>query len=306
MVAFRDLKVSQDIAKWAELGKFEQEFIVYGCCFLRDGERYYHIGDQLVEVSRFAQMRLLEGVCTSPIVEWLNRVLVPSGLQEEYANISKLQLAQRMQEQYPKLFMENLNELAATPHNDTALPILQKLQHAMIACFDHKILELAEGIAMTAFQQKKLTLTAYEDFHAWIEDRYLQMADDVVIKKDTKRTFYGFAHRTPGGKVRYYCNAFESEAYKRRNALMCQKQFCTPIISQTFYYDQMPNVAEERKKFLCQLEEWMDEEYWAIVDNICALPAVVNEAAFGILREKADADALRDMIGYYASQWQIG
>ena len=176
----------------------------------------------------------------------------------------------------------------------------------MIACFDHKILELAEGIAMTAFQQKKLTLTAYEDFHAWIEDRYLQMADDVVIKKDTKRTFYGFAHRAPGGKVRYYCNAFESEAYKRRNALMCQEQFCTPIISQTFYYDQMPNVAEERKKFLCQLEEWMDKEYWAIVDKICALPVVVDEAAFGTLREKADADALRDMIGYYASQWQIG
>lgn len=87
---------------------------------------------------------------------------------------------------------------------------------------------------------------------------------------------------------------------------MCQEQFCTPIISQTFYYDQMPNVAEERKKFLCQLEEWMDKEYWAIVDKICALPVVVDEAAFGTLREKADADALRDMIGYYASQWQIG
>ena len=55
---------------------------------------------------------------------------------------------------------------------------------------------------------------------------------------------------------------------------------------QTFYYDQMPNVAEERKKFLCQLEEWMDKEYWAIVDKICALPVVVDEAAFGTCEKK--------------------
>lgn len=306
MVAFRDLKVSQDIAKWAELGKFEQEFIVYGCCYLHNGERYYHIGDQIVEVSRFARERLLEGECVSPIIEWLNRVLVPSGLQEEYSNLSKLQLAQRMQIMYPKIFLEAFNQLARTQHDDSALPILKHLQHAMIACFDHRVLELAEGIALIAFQQKKLSLSAFEMFRAWVNGRYLQMADDVIIKKEIKRTFYGFAYRTPIGKVQYYCNAFENEAHKRHNALMCQGVFCTPIISETMYYDQMPNIAEERKQFLTQLESWMDEEYWSIVDNICELPTVVNEGELSILREKSQGyDALEKMIGYYSTQWQV-
>lgn len=306
MVAFRDLKVSQDIAQWAELGKFEQEFIVYGCCYLQNGERYYHISGQIVEVSRFAQMRLLEGIYTSPIVEWLNRVLVPSGLQEEYANISKVQLARRMQELYPKSFLEKFELLAGTPQNNSALPILTRLQHELIACFDHKILELAEGIAMIALQQKKLTLEQYEKFKAWVDDRYLQMADDVVVKKELKRTFFGFAYKTHRGEYKYYCNAFENEAYKRRNELMCQGQFCTPIISENCYYDQMPNMAEERKNFLVRLKHWMDEEYWSIIEAICDLPAVISVKMFSDWSKGVEGQgALEHFVRYYKTLWQV-
>lgn len=306
MVAFRDLKVSQDIAKWAELGKFEQEFIVYGCCYLRDGQRYYHIGDQLVEVSRFAQARLLEGICTTPVVEWLNRVLVPSGLQDEYANISKLQLAQRMQQLYPQDVLSKFHTLAQTPPNDSAKPILTQLQHTMIACFDQKLIELAEGLALLAFQQKKITHESYDAFHDWVEDRYLQMADDVVIKKDIQRTLYAFSYRTKDGTVRYYCNAYESEAYKRHNALMCQGSYCTPIIRETFYYDQMPNMAEERKKYLKQLERWMDDEYWQIIDAICACPSVIGATEMCELKNSITGEkALEDLFGYYSTQWHI-
>lgn len=306
MVAFRDLKVSQDIAQWAELGKFEQEFIVYGCCYLHNGQRYYHISNQIVEVSRFAQMRLLEGIYTSPIVEWLNRVLVPSGLQEEYANISKVQLAQRMQELYPKSFLEEFNRLAETPHTDAALPILTWLQYALIACFDHKVLELAEGIALVALQQKKLTLEKYEAFKAWIDDRYLQMADDVVVKKEVKRTFFGFAYKMPDGRHKYYCNAFESEAYKRRDELMCKGQFCTPIISENCYYEQMPNMAEERKNFLAQLEQWMDAEYWSMIERICDLPAVISEKTFSDWSEGIGGQrGLENFVHYYKTLWQV-
>ena len=305
MVAFRDLKVSQDIAKWAELGKFEQEFIVYGCSYLKDGERYYHISNQIAEVCHFTQVLLLEGICATPVIEWLNRVLVPSGLQEEYANISKLKLAQRMQVYYPKEFFLMFDRIAQHPHNDSAWPILQELQHAMIACFDHKILELADGIALIAFQQKKLTRSSYDMFRSWIEDRYLQMADDVVIKKDAKRTFYGFTYRSSSEKVLYYCNAFESEAYKRRNILMCQGKFCTPIINETFYYDQMPDVAAERKKFLDQLSFWMDDEYWTIINRICHLPSPVSESEMDVLREYANGqEALENFVCYYECLWQ--
>ena len=56
MVAIRDLKCSMDIAEMAALGKFEQEFMVYGCCYQEKGNCFIK---SVVKVWTFIAFRKL-------------------------------------------------------------------------------------------------------------------------------------------------------------------------------------------------------------------------------------------------------
>lgn len=310
MVAIRDLKVSMDIAKMKELGWFPQEFIVYGCSYLEKGTRYYRISNQYAEISRFRDTALLKGIYPTPTTEWLNRTLVPSGMQKEFLTETKQQLALHLQNLYPKPFLEAFNHLAQTAPTNDALSILEQLQHQLIGCFDCKTLEIMQGLVTLAYEQKKLTLNSYHYFTQWIDDRLQQMADDMVIKKNIKRTLYGFGYRDAANKIKFFCNAYEDEVFKRREALISQQKYCSPIISNTTYYNQMPDMSQERAKFIAQMTDWMDETYWNIIDAICKTPSPLDINAWMNLRNAATAQdnndpTLNHFLDYYQTLWKI-
>lgn len=303
MVAFRDLKVSMDIAKMAELGKFEQEFIVYGCCYLENDARHYYVSNRYENVSRFQAEALVRGVYTSPVVEWLDRVPVPSGMENEYANLAKWHLAEHLRAQFSLAFLQRFQRLADSTANDSAEPLLRNLQKSLYACFDRQILALAQGIAATAFAQKKITKEFYFSFRAWIDEHFRQMADDTVVKKEVKRTFYGFGCEQSPGHIKYYCNAYASEIYKRRDTLLKQQKFCTPVMSESYYYDQMPQMAAERARFLTALAEWMDDEYWSLLQGVRDCPCAIRESALAALA--SDSPLEEEWLAYYCGLWQV-
>lgn len=280
MVAIRDLQVSMDIAKMKELGWFQQEFIVYGCCYWEKGKRYYRVSDKYAEIGRFREWALLKGIYSSPIIESLNRSLVPSGMQKEYMTESKLQLALRLQRIYSRSFFDIFHRVIQIENTDEANSVLRSLQRNLIGCFERKPLEVAQGLIDLAYRQKKLTFLSYREFSEWIADRLQQMADDTVIKKNIKRSFYGFGYRDDKSKIKFFCNAYEDEVFKRRDQLICKEVFCSPIISETYYYSQMPDMTKERNRFLHQMADWMDESYWEIVNCIQEIPSPINDMEF--------------------------
>ena len=132
MVAIRDLKCSQDIAEMAALGKFEEEFIVYGCCYVENGQVYYRVSTQEDELYLFIEQCMERGVYPSPVQRLLNRTLVPSGMQEEYLYQTKIMLAKQMQKNYPSALLKQFAVSAEQDDNDAAAAILYCIKKEFI------------------------------------------------------------------------------------------------------------------------------------------------------------------------------
>lgn len=308
MVAIRDLKCSWDIAEMAALGKFEEEFIVYGCCYVEDGQVFYRMSTQEDEMYLFVEQCMERGVYPSPVQSILNRTLVPSGMQDEYLYKTKIMLAKQMQEQYPSELLKQFAILAEIDENNSAAELLYRIKKSLVGCFVRERLELVQGIILFAYQQKKLTRQTYQDLQQWLAYVYRQMEDDVVIKKNVQRTFYGLAYRNEAGKVKYFTNARKSEVYKRREQLLCQGIWTTPIVQKTYYFEQQPNLSQIRTEFIQQMGQWMDDDYWQVLDTINQLSTGILPVQWKKLQEQSVLErneVVEEYFKFYQHMWQL-
>lgn len=308
MVAIRDLKCSWDIAEMAALGKFEEEFIVYGCCYVENGQVFYRMSTQEDEMYLFVEQCMERGVYPSPVQSILNRTLVPSGMQDEYLYKTKIMLAKQMQEQYPSELLKQFAILAEIDENNNAAELLYRIKKSLVGCFVRERLELVQGIILFAYQQKKLTRQTYQDLQQWLAYVYRQMEDDVVIKKNVQRTFYGMAYRNEAGKVKYFTNARKSEVYKRREQLLCQGIWTTPIVQKTYYFEQQPNLSQIRTEFIQQMGQWMDGDYWQVLDTINQLSTGILPVQWKKLQEQSVLErneVVEEYFKFYQHMWQL-
>ncbi len=306
MVAIRDLKCSMDIAEMAALGKFEEEFIIYGCCYMDQDETYYKISNKIDDIYRFIEQCVDENIYPSTMQQLLNRTLVPSGKQDEYLYRSKLMLAKQMQKDFSGDIIKLFAILAREEGNDSAEPLLRQIKQQLNGCFDRNLLQLVEGIIYYAYCQKKLTPQTYRSFKQWLQYLYRQMEDDVVIKKSVQRTFYGFAYRNEQQKVRYYANAQRSDVMQQRERLLCKGILGSPIVQKTYYFDYQPNLAETKAEFVTWMGKWMDQEYWDILHTIDKQPSSVDRTALEQLVSQAEDEnntALSNYLQYYQGLW---
>ena len=308
MVAIRDLKCSWDIAEMAALGKFEEEFIVYGCCYVENGQVFYRMSTQEDEMYLFVEQCMERGVYPSPVQSILNRTLVPSGMQDEYLYKTKIMLAKQMQEQYPSELLKQFAILAEIDENNSAAELLYHIKKSLVGCFVRERLELVQGIILFAYQQKKLTRQTYRELQQWLAYVYRQMEDDVVIKKNVQRTFYGMAYRNEAGKVKYFTNARKSEVYKRREQLLCQGIWTTPIVKKNYYYEQQPNLSQIRTEFIQQMGQWMDDDYWQVLDTINQLSTGILPVQWKKLQEQSVLErneVVEEYFKFYQHMWQL-
>lgn len=280
MVAVRDMKCRADIAEMAALGKFEQEFIVYGCEYIKDDGLHFRVSGQGMDLFHYQNESSLEDVYAGPVTEYVYRTLVPSGMTEEYQWKAKLVLAQRLKGYYPEEILQKLHNIVKVDNTDAALPLFRELQHKLIGHFDRNLFQLVDGLLLRAFSQKKLKAQSYQELCGWLEYLLSQMEDDVVIRKNIGRTFYGFAYCEGDGPVKYYANAVELEAYKQKQKLHLQGKTTSPMLQKTYYFTELPIMGNVRREYLKQLEVWMDDEYWQYLRSIDRLEAVPSREAF--------------------------
>lgn len=307
MVAIRDLKCSMDIAEMAALGWFPHEFIVYGCCYVEKGACYYKVSSQDIELYQFKEAAMRQNIYVTPIIERLDRVSVPSGMCDEYALRTKIKLAKQLQCAYEIDLMKQFLIFAEQDGNDSAIEIVYALKHKLLGCFERDILNLAESIVTYAFQQKKLKRATYEELQEWFSYIYSQMEDDIVLQKNFKRTFYGFAHQTERGTIRYVVNASEYEIRKKKEELYCKGILSTPVLQKVYYFDTQPNLANVKTEFLQQMKQWMDEEYWWYLTTIDALPPFISVETWNEWKQSIPEQqiAMQECVQYYQTIWNL-
>ncbi len=312
MGAIRDLRVAMDIDEMQNLGWFQHEYLVYGCCYWKDGVRHYRVSNQYAELGHFRKKALIDEVYPMLSEECSNRVFVPSGMEQEYMVDTKIDFAKQLQKHYPKEFLEEFEVLAHTTPNNVAVSILRTFKKQLIGCFDKNILDLVNGLVLFAYEQKKIEREFYLEFAEWMNHRLQQMEDDVVIKKNIKHTFYGFGFLDVEKKKQFYCNVNEDSVYKKRENFLEKKgTLCTSIISQEYYYNQTPNMYQEREKFINQLKCWMNDAYWETIQKIHQMPSPISSKKFDSLKlttlqyDLETRTALENSLRFYKTIWNL-
>ena len=279
MVAARDLKCGNDVAKMAALGRYEDEFIIYAVSYIEQGRVWHRVSSDQDEIWRFVEACQKEDFYPTLAEKWVNRILVPSGERDNYLLRSKIDMAQRMKRHYPETFLKALQQFAERQNNNTASALLWQWQEELIGCFAREQLDRFATLVQYAYNAKKVARRDYDQLQGWLAHIDKQMEDDVVIKKNFERTFYGIGYATQG-KKQYFVNAKKSLVWQKRQQLMSEGTRATPIWQKTYGYDYQPNLMQTKSEFLVYMQEWYDEDYWQRLEQIDSLPSAVAEEAF--------------------------
>ena len=249
MVATRDIKCGNDVAKMAALGRYAEEFIIYAVSYWEKGQVWHRVSSDEDEIWHFVEACQREGICPTLTEKWVNRTLVPSGERDDHLLRSKISMAQKMKQHYPQEFLTALERFARAVNNDTASPLLQQWQDELIGCFDREELARFATLVQYAYNAKKVSPQNYAQLQNYLAHIYQQMEDDVIIKRNFERTFYGIGCEVRG-KRQYFVNAKKSLVWQRHQQLMREGTKTTPIWQKTYSYDFQPDLMQTKKEFL--------------------------------------------------------
>lgn len=194
MAGLRDLVCAQSVGEMSKMGRFNKDFIMYGCAYEEQGEVHYMISSVATNIHDFIDNSVQQGLYPTPIMTITKTCPVPAGTEEDIALSVKVDLAKQLKKAYPKEFFELLKVFTKAPANDGALAILAPIQTMLEGQFVEDKLKLFENLVHLAYQGKVLSQASYQQFQVWLKDMRVQMVDDVVVKESFERTFYGFAY----------------------------------------------------------------------------------------------------------------
>lgn len=307
MGSIRDINCGTDVGKMEKLGRFDREFIVYGCSFLQNEKKHFFLTSQKKKAYSFYQSCLETDVCPTSIQEHLKSLAVPSGAREEIILNTKIELANKMNQTYSKVFFDILKKMADTEATDDSLELLERIKNSMEGEFDRDHLQLFNGLVKMAYQEKTLTMNSFNYFKKWIKKQYHQMEDDIVIKRPFYRVFSGFAYQTHENKTRYFYDGQIETVQEKSIELQKQGRFVTPIYTKKYWFGNEKNVRQVRQEFINELQQNINGRYIKIASVLHDKPEkILFECAF---REELEKYALNsseiDELMLYAYRWKI-
>ena len=153
MTSFRDLNCGNDVAMMDKLGRFDREFIVYGCAFLQKDEPHYFVSSRADTIDHFVQQSSLASLYPTPVSTALSACSVPAGAQSELARSAKMTLARELSHTYSPLFWRMLQKLTALPANNTGAQLIEERFAQLNGCFQPESLSLMAGLLQMTFAQ---------------------------------------------------------------------------------------------------------------------------------------------------------
>ena len=308
MASIRDLTCIHSVAHMAEYGKYEEEFIVYGCSCLENDKLVYRISPSGQEIFRFQEQAALENQLTSPVHTLMNRCIVQTGQHEQRLYETEIGLANTLQTLYPRLFFEQLERCKNAPFTDAAKEIFDVLRFQLNGIFSTDYLQLLQGLVAMAYQAHVLTPTALSEIQQWQKTIQQQMEHDVLITKPFKRTFYGICYFNQTRAPQYKVNAQKFVVLNEQRALKRRRYPVTPIFQKTYWYDYGMEPKEVKESLKKQLKLYYGESYWQYWRQIKALAPVVEKDQFQQALQVIERTGLqeqRDAFLEYGYDWNV-
>lgn len=250
---FRDIQCSNDVARMAELGKFDREFKVYGCTYREKDETYFHLSENAKTIADFWQRSQFEGVYPTVAMSHSQLSSVPSGMEDEIWNEEKWNLAEIMGGLYGDPFLDLLNDLGSKPPVNNAASALYQWKDAIDGRFRRDLLKVFDIFVKHCFLMKQLDHDSYSELKAWSAHVWKQLEDDLIIKDDFERTMYGYLCLTNNTVKPFYDAQFET-VYTSWIANMKGSSLVTPIYSETFWFKTFTDFPKCKKQYIENLK----------------------------------------------------
>lgn len=256
----RDIQCGTDFAKLYELGCFEEEFVLYGLSYIKQGKIYYLVSSNPDKIYRLVNSSMLYDIYCTPVIKKTMHQAVASGEKEDTKQKLMLTLAKELKENYGNKYFSEHNIWITKMPQDDAYDLLKNEQENLEGCFDRAYLELFGGLCYEALVKKTLTLNKYEEFSRWLRHVYKQMDNDSVEKDNFKRMFSGFAYKQ-NGKIKHFLDANQVNVWEKRTLLNEKGIFVTPILSKEYWFHSLGNLGEVREKFMIYLKNYINDIY---------------------------------------------
>lgn len=308
MSVFRDVQVAMDFQQMASLGYIDTEFTMYGCAYWAQGQRQYVISSKEADIWRFIEEGKKNGRYTTPIASLTKVCPVPMGQKEAIANQVKLDLAQRLQADYPAAFLAEFAQMAALKAVDTARPIVEAICQRAAAAFSQEQLALAEDLLVLAYDSKVLSEESYQALEGRLAHERDKLLEDVVAKDILEKHFYTLLYESAPGRLKRLTNARREWVQQKKSQLEKEGKLVAPIYAKTYWYSNQQTLDEVRAWHEAACERILSVDYFAQVKAIAACPGPFRPdtywAAGHTLRDKYGSKAW-ELWGMYARRWHI-
>lgn len=255
--SLRDVSTAQMVNALAEVGYFDNEYNVYGCAFWHEDKVYYIVSDDYNEIYTFKKRSVWEDRYTSPVRRRKMKDSFLEGMERKHILQLKLELAKELYIAYPVSYFK---EKIVKKYQDSAYDILKDWKQEIDGYFEEDELILFEEALRCAYQNHKITPEHMKSFRLWIKHVRMQMTENIEQKDRFSRTLYGFAYEN-ADQILYISNANQKVIYERREELIANGLFVTPIFEKEYWYHQSEQLYRLRELFEAKLKNIYNDMY---------------------------------------------
>lgn len=298
----RDMCCIAAVGDMAAMGRFDEEFHMYGCACLEQNQITYRITPSAEQIYHFVMESTFAGRFPTRIHTYSESLPVPAGMKTRIERRVKLTLAKEIQKRYPVEYYHLVQRLGAVPSDNHGLPIVETLRTQIDGHFDELECQLFQGTMQIVYEAKHLNRESMEFLQRWLEKTRKQMEDTPFIQRNMSRIFHGFCYKKGNKPIKTVVNAQAVTVWEQHEKLQREGCLTGPILHEEQWFDDAADISQGRVNFRETVQKLQNADYFEGLQAVKALPSVVDAAAFHLalkeLKEIGKTDAVEDLCGY--------
>lgn len=298
----RDACCIAAVGDMAAMGRFDEEFNVYGLAYVANGHITYRVTPKVEDIYRFSAQSALDHIFPTRIHSYSVSTHVQAGMRDKIEREVKFALARKIQQLYPAEFFQQLTALSETPPKNEGYSILATLKDEIDGYFEEMACQLLEGTMLQFFDAKQLQRACFEQLYQWIAKIRRQLADAPSIQNGVLRTFYGFRYKDREGSLKTIVNAQYLSVWSEYMSQKRMGAICAPVLHWAQWFNDADKIYEGRQNFRRRLCELENDSYFFKLEALKKLPSAVDcemyQSALKCLEENLQGIPIEDFKDY--------
>ena len=309
----RDAAISQYYTTYLKNGLVEEEFVIYGCMYIKENEPHLYITGKEKTFFAFQLECEKKGYYCTPGIRRTFWNTVAKGERQNLKRKYQLQVMQELKDLYSERFFAILNELMSIPSKDFAKPLIDSWDKRLDICGDIAQLELFEATVSMLRQMKLLTTDTGMYYLTRIEKLKRQFCEDEGFYDGEKHSYAGFGYiKTDmnAGQIEYLMFDSYYLAWQKQQKLLAENYIVTPIVSKVLYFDAVDfRVVKKYKEIFYQkIQSLLDKNYFELLQEIYRFPHITTEEQYFRLKTQildCPAENEKEALRLYAAKLRI-